>query len=591
VITDRAIDQAFSDLRSTCGGVRNDCFALLYLEQEFSLDRDRAMAQVAWGGNDYGVDGFHFDGAKRNLYLFQFKWSDSHAQFKQTFTRLIDAGMERIFGAQGQDQEQNQLLLQLKSCLIENEAVIDRVLIHFVFKGDPDEAERSKVLEMLREQLENKKYLLDQRFGRPITLVVEFRSARTHKVGTTAHLRKTHTYPIQLDTTVDRAGPNGEKMTIGFIRLIDLQSIYSEMRDRFFERNIRAALPEDKAVNRAIQRSLKRIVLDDKDNALVFAFNHNGVTLFAEALHDGGSDGQFKITEPRLLNGAQTVTTFARFLKANDGNLSLAERRATLEKIRVMCRIITGAAPEFVTTVTLNNNRQNPVNPWNLRANDRIQLELQDKFRDDLEIYYERQEKAFEGLSDEELEAQGITHHKAIELPRLARTFLVSDGEIDKLSRFREVFEDDKVYETVFSQGRLRADSRKIILAYKVQFRLGRLVGDIVDKGANKYAYVQRARNLLWALLCQGMLNDPNLEARAEQFGRGLSLEAQFTDWLSTLATTRCRFIMSDLVADRAYATRAAEGRFDFIRTNAAYKRSMEIAYGRWRWVEKHLTK
>jgi hypothetical protein len=126
-ITDRAIDQAFSDLKKTCGGVRNDYFGLLYLEQEFGVERDRAIAQVAFGGNDYGVDGFHFDGQKRNLYLFQFKWSESHAQFKQSFNRLIEAGMERIFGARNQDQQQNQLLLQLKSGIIENEAVIDRV--------------------------------------------------------------------------------------------------------------------------------------------------------------------------------------------------------------------------------------------------------------------------------------------------------------------------------------------------------------------------------------------------------------------------------------------------------------------------------
>jgi len=78
-ITDREIDQAFSDLKTTCGGVRNDYFGLLYLEDEFSLRRDRAIPQVAFGGNDYGVDGFHFDEAKRNLYLFQFKNSDSHA--------------------------------------------------------------------------------------------------------------------------------------------------------------------------------------------------------------------------------------------------------------------------------------------------------------------------------------------------------------------------------------------------------------------------------------------------------------------------------------------------------------------------------
>ncbi len=586
-ITDQAIDQAFSDLKQSCGGVRNDYFGLLYLEQEFDLERDSALSQVAFGGNDYGVDGFHFDRVKRNLYLFQFKWSDSHAQFKQSIKRLIDAGMERIFGAGTQDQHLNQLLQQLKSCLIENEAIIDRVCIHFVFAGDPAEAERSQVLDKLREDLENKKYLIDQRFGRAVKLVIEFRSARTRKVGSTSYLRKTHTYPILLDETVTRAGPNGESMTIGFIRAVDLCTMYREMGERFFERNIRAALPEDQAVNRSIQQSIKRIVLDGKDDPRVFAFNHNGVTLFAEALTT--LDGQFKITEPRLLNGAQTVMTFARFLKANEGNELLAKRGSILEQIYVMCRIITQAPPEFVTMVTINNNRQNPVNPWNLHANDMIQLEIQDKFRDELGIYYERQERAFENLSDEELEEQGITEYKAIELTRLARTYLVSDGEIDKLTRFREVFEDDRVYNQVFNANWIRADARKIVLCYKVQYRLRRLVNDIVEKGANKYAYVQRARNLLWALLCQAILNDAKLEERAEDFGRGLSLEAQYTDWLSGLATTRCRFILSDLVADKTYASKAAEGNFSFMRTNAAYKRSMEIAYKRWKWVEKRL--
>ena len=194
-------------------------------------------------------------------------------------------------------------------------------------------------------------------------------------------------------------------------------------------------------------------------------------------------------------------------------------------------------------------------------------------------------------LSEEELLEQGITVHKAIELPRLTRTFLASDGEIDKLSRFRDVFEDDRIYNQVFSQSRLKADCREIVLCYKVQFRLGRLMSDIVDKGANKYAYVQRARNLLWALLCQAILNDPELEEKAENFGRGLSLEAPYMEWLSGLATARCRFILSDLVEDRAYAPKVTEGNFSFMRTNAAYKRSMEIAYKRWRWEEKRLNR
>lgn len=350
-ITDQAIDQAFSDLKGTCGGVRNDFFGLLYLMQEFGLERDIAIEQVAFGGNDYGVDGFHFDALKRNFYLFQFKYSTSYEQFKPSFKRLTDFGLERIFGARTQDQHQNQLLQQIKSSLLENEAIIDRVYIQFVFIGDPAEAERSQVLDKLREDLENKKYLVDQRFDRPVTLVIEFRSARTRKVGSATHQRKTHSYPIELDETITRAGPNGQTMTVGFIRLVDLNAMYREMGARLFERNIRAALPEDKAVNRSIQQSIKNIVLDGKEDPKVFAFNHNGVTLSAEALHH--LNGSFKITEPRILNGAQTVTTVARFLKANEGNNKLVEHKDALDELRVMCRLITDATPEFITNVTL----------------------------------------------------------------------------------------------------------------------------------------------------------------------------------------------------------------------------------------------
>src|SRR5208282_3232806 len=208
LITDQLIDQACADLKGTCGGVRNDYFGLVYLEREFGLERESALTQVAFGGNDYGLDGFHFEKEKRNLYLFQFKYSESPAQFRQSFSRLIDAGMERIFGgAKSQDQQSNQLLLQLKSCMVENEAAIDRVLFHFVFVGDPAEAEASQVLGKLREDLEGKSYLIQQRFGRDVTMVVEFRSARTRKVGAASHLRKTHSYPIQLDSVIARSGP------------------------------------------------------------------------------------------------------------------------------------------------------------------------------------------------------------------------------------------------------------------------------------------------------------------------------------------------------------------------------------------------
>jgi len=161
IISDQQIDQAYSDMHSTHGGVREDYFGLLYLEQEHGIPEEKALNQVAFGGRDYGVDGFHFDEPRKNLYIFQFKFSTSYTQFKGSLQRLIDEGMEQIFVSPNRDDSKNQILLQLKSCLVENRALIDQVCSRFVFTGDPKEAERSAVLDKLREELENKKYLID----------------------------------------------------------------------------------------------------------------------------------------------------------------------------------------------------------------------------------------------------------------------------------------------------------------------------------------------------------------------------------------------------------------------------------------------
>lgn len=588
MINDQRIDQAYSDLHSKCGGVREDYFGLLYLEQEHKVPREKAINQIAFGAYDYGFDGFYFDEQRRNLYLFQFKYSDSHGQFKGSLQRLIEAGVERIFHSPNKDDAKNQVLLQLRSCLMENRALIDQICFRFVFTGDPEDAERSKVLDKLREDLENKKYLVDQFFGdREVRFVVEFRSA-SGRVGPLRDPRQTTTFDIPLTDLIVVDGPSGQKMHVGFIRLADLNRMHRDLGQRFFDSNIRYGLGEGEAVNRAISQSLKQIVLDQSESPSVFAFNHNGITLFAERVEV--LQGHCRLRSPRLLNGAQTVTTVAGFLEKNKDNPKLDGNRGTLESMQVLCRIITEADQKFVTRVTVNNNRQNPVEPWNLHANDLVQLELQDKFRADIGIYYERQENAFDQLSTEDLEEYGIREEsKAIQMLKLTQTFLLTDGLISRLSEMRRVFEDDRVYEQVFRIARLRADSRHVLLCYKVQFRLRKLANEIEQKGQNKYSFIHRSRYLLWALVCQSLLNRDDIEELAEAHGASMVVPADYTDLLGRLATTRVRLLLAELMAHPDYADKVKDGNLSFLRTDRAFDRCMEIAYKKWKWVHKKL--
>lgn len=99
VITEGQVAQVASELKSRRGGVDNDYFGLLFLEKEFKLSRDDASEQIAYAGNDFGIDGYHVDRQAKNLHLLQFKFSKSADQFIGSMQRLITAGLASVFDA------------------------------------------------------------------------------------------------------------------------------------------------------------------------------------------------------------------------------------------------------------------------------------------------------------------------------------------------------------------------------------------------------------------------------------------------------------------------------------------------------------
>ncbi len=359
-------------------------------------------------------------------------------------------------------------------------------------------------------------------------------------------------------------GPAGEQMHIALIRLADLEQMYRDLGQRFFDSNIRYGLGEGGSVNRAIAATLKQIVLDGAEQPEAFAFNHNGITLYCEGFEM--QEGRCSLRAPRLLNGAQTVTTAVGFLEKHKNSPKLEQGLGAYGQIRVLCKIITRSEAKFVTRVTINNNRQNPVEPWNLHANDLIQL------------------------SPDQLDELMLNEDaKAIKLLRLTQTYLLTDGQIARMAEMRKVFEEDRIYEQVFRASRLKADARLVLLCYKIQFNLRKYTQEIEQKGHTKYAFVHRARNLLWALLCQAMLNMEDLEAFAEQHGRSLTVAADFKERLSTLATTRVRVLLGDLMQDAEYAAKIQEGSFSFLRSDKVFERCMQMAWESWSWAHKKL--
>jgi hypothetical protein len=444
-IDQQRLDSLYAEHQRRYGGRKEDYFALLYLTRKFKVDVDEIAHQVAFGGNDYGIDSYFIDRDTRNLYLFQFKWSEDHAQFKGSMDRLAKDGFARVFGGANQDPHQNDVLSYLKRDLREHRELINRVYVHFVFKGDVDAAERSEGLSNRLEDIGNKAHLVTNFFGREVELQPDFIADKPGQKGPPP----AQSYVVHLRESVT-VTHEGRTMRVGFMPLMDLYGIFKALGQRFFDRNIRAALSPDNAPNKKIRDALDRVVLKEAEEPSVFVFRHNGITLAAERVRIAG--GELTLHVPRLLNGAQTVSSVARFLEKSADNRLLKRNRSRLEKIEVLAKIVEDddLSGEFVTQITISNNQQNPVLPWALRAMDNRQVDLADKFLSELGIFYSRQEGAFENLTDDEREELGIEDPKDLRIRPLAQTFLAVQGDVYNMAHLPDVFESQKLYQDTF---------------------------------------------------------------------------------------------------------------------------------------------
>jgi hypothetical protein len=427
---------------------------------------------------------------------------------------------------------------------------------------------------------------VDSFFGnQPIELIPEFVSDRRSPAS--SQPTDTHTISFSEKASI-KLLEGGQTLHLGFISLMDLHRIHKSLGQRFFDRNIRAGLSPDNPPNHKIRETLAKTVLRKEQPPEVFAFNHNGITLAVADVQF--ADGHATLKVPRLLNGAQTATSLDKFLEDNESDPALKANQQVLEAIRVLAKIVVTDDREFITQVTICNNQQNPVDPWNLRANDQIQCDLQDFFREEVKIFYSRQENAFQALSDSDMLDLGIEDSRDVKIKPLAQTFLAVQGEIDKISRLRVLFENTKQYVDTFRPSYLHCDARKIVLAYKVQMNLNGVMRRIDERVARKLAYaLSKARNLVWCLLIQCLLNDEDLPELLENYGGSLAKEIPFREYLKNAASSKILPILREVLDSKHYEQKLEEEKPTFLSTKEILKTCMDVANKKHGWLKKSL--
>lgn len=459
--------------RTAYGLSTADCFPPWYLHQTYKLSEEEAMRQSSekhegsrgCRGYDFGIDAYYLNlsGSKPELTLIQAKYSDSlryiSEGFKELEKYLPQIQMILDSGVSGESVE-NKVLVNLRSALkrLDPEARrkldLDLVVIHLCDEDHEIISNRSKTS---REEL--KEVARDSFLERICTI----RDIGPREMGPQQEIAAPSPWmSLSLTSNPIPVSIDRGTMYFGIGFLAELVELYRERRHALFSKNVRYYLTKKDNVEKGaagkMRETLKEICHPRKQEETlaplpeIFALYHNGVTMYSHDIDPG--ERTIRIRDPYVLNGCQTIMN--AYLYSIDQRHKIEE--GNWKRVLVPLRILSTKEDELVRAVTINNNRQNAIRYDALRANDPVQIQLEERFKKKM-IFYERQEGAYKSLVDSSPDTVEDEYTNSLEGPvrivDLARSVAAASGKTGWARHPKDLFESDRAYGQVFSQKHL----------------------------------------------------------------------------------------------------------------------------------------
>lgn len=503
----RAEIRAFH-LANPIGTESYDAFCAWWLKRRWGLEPTRALAQAPAGNHDWGIDGFYLEarpeGESAILHLIQAKYSGSPQQIRAAvrgFARAMPRIEELLAGRAMPTAQTNPVLERLQAALERERQEKPNGLnlrlrfevLHLCADG-PDALAR--VVEGSREQFDDARH--DYIGGYEVGLRTVFPPDE---------LEPDVPDPARQSFRIRFGGEmvsdsSTAKFFAGFGYLSDLVELYRDLGDVLFSKNVRSYLykAHEKGPAKHMRESLRRACIPNngklKDAPERFAMLHNGVSVAAS--YAAGDGSELVLREPSILNGCQTVKNAAMWW---------AERRErnsidvdAWKAIRVPIRVLVTRDEDLIRDVTVSNNRQNAIRASAFRANDPLQVDLAERFRDELGIFYERQDSSFQNLKKTNARMVEDVYPSSFERPLAMEEVAVAIATaslrpaLSVASNVPDLFEDAQ-YQAIFATEKTR-DLRLLVFLRNVLIALPLVLKDLKERDAafenisqGKFAY------------------------------------------------------------------------------------------------------
>lgn len=155
---------------------------------------------------------------------------------------------------------------------------------------------------------------------------------------------------------------------------------------------------------------------------------------------------------PSIINGCQTVMIANEYLK----RLEKAKDADAIEhfrEIKVIAKVVVGTTNDQLKEITNSNNRQNPIENWQLFSNEPVHIEIEAALKD-RGVFYERQKGKFDSVmkSTDNARYYSATNGTYIKVVDLAQVVALSRGHLQWAAKPSEIFlnkdNHDKIFDT-----------------------------------------------------------------------------------------------------------------------------------------------
>lgn len=501
----------------------------IHLMNTHLIDKDTALDQSSLGSSDYGIDGWYYDIKTNELFIYQSKLTDSKVlalrglkDLTTALTYLEKIIVQKEVGKIPTNKSIYNLYIEL-SKNVDNLKKISFILISPFNPNDLlDATEFNEAEKTIRESDLFK--MLYEKGGRITLDIQEYNFEKS-----IAPSNKKYTIN-KLDNSLIRLR-NNSFLEITFIPIYNLIQLYRQRGDILFHKNVRLSLYDYKDAKNRVVTPMEATfdqICKGQLSPNIFPFYHVGITISATTNSSEGVN-EISLETPYVINGCQTITIADHFYREleNKKNFEAMEK---FKEINVLAKVVIGTTDEELKEITNCNNRQNPIENWQLFSNDPIHIEIESSLLE-LEIFYERQKGKFNALMHKLDIAKNYskTNQTFLDVETVGQIIALARGNYQWTAKPSEIYINKQNHDSIFT---------KDIPNYGKDIVLCSNLFKAAKRGLSKYLELQTHNNELTL----NIFNKPIVKAYVYRtaliyFYQKYNHDSKYSDYLLKIAS------------------------------------------------------